>query len=168
MIRMLLPPPNITGELHIGHALMLSIEDALARYYRMNSHSVIWAPGTDHAGIATQLVVERMLERERGVTRQELGREAFLQEMHLWREKYGRRILEQIKELGVSTTNSKEYYTMDPDLSEAVSAAFVRLWKEGLVYRATRMVNWSVELQTAVSDIEVVTKDVSKSTKISG
>jgi len=165
---MLLPPPNVTGELHIGHALMLSIGDALARYYRMNRHPVVWAPGTDHAGIATQSVVERMLERQRGVMRQELGREAFVNEVQMWRERCGRKILEQMKEMGASTTASKEYYTLDADLSTAVTNAFVRLWEEGLVYRATRMVNWSVKLQTAVSDIEVLTEDVSKGTKIDG
>ncbi|KAA8893658.1 tRNA synthetases class I-domain-containing protein [Sphaerosporella brunnea] len=160
-LRMLLPPPNVTGELHIGHALMISIEDALARYYRMNQNPVVWAPGTDHAGIATQMVVERMLAAERGVTRQELGREKFVQEVEAWREKYGSRILEQMRMLGASTTNSREYYTKDERLSKAVAAAFVRLWEEGLIYRDTRMVNWSTELQTAVSDIEVVTEEIS-------
>ena len=164
---MLLPPPNVTGELHIGHALMLSIEDALARYYRMQGHAVSWAPGTDHAGIATQSVVERMLEAC-GTNRKELGREKFVGEVEAWRQKYGGRILEQMKVLGTSTDKQQEYYTLDKGLSKAVSAAFVELWKQGLVYRDTRMVNWSVKLQTAVSDIEVVTEDVSKGAKIAG
>jgi methionyl-tRNA synthetase len=159
-VRMLLPPPNVTGELHIGHALMIAIEDALARYYRMKGNPVVWAPGTDHAGIATQMVVERMLASQRGVTRQELGREKFVQEVEEWRETYGSRILEQMRVLGASTTNSREYYTKDEGLSKAVSAAFVRLWEERLIYRDTRMVNWSTVLQTAVSDIEVVTQDI--------
>ncbi|KAI5789345.1 tRNA synthetases class I-domain-containing protein [Pyronema domesticum] len=170
-VRMLLPPPNVTGELHIGHALMLAIEDALARYYRMNSHQVIWAPGTDHAGIATQTVVEKMLAAQRSVTRQDLGREAFVEEVENWRQKYGRRILEQMKEIGASTTNSREYYTKDEGLSKAVSNAFVRLWEEGLIYRDTRMVNWSAKLQTAVSDIEVEFQEfpnAAGSTKIDG
>ncbi|KAF8247067.1 valyl-tRNA synthetase [Wilcoxina mikolae CBS 423.85] len=157
---MLLPPPNVTGELHIGHALMLSVEDALARYYRMNSHPVIWAPGTDHAGIATQTVVERMLASQRSVTRQELGREEFVKEVEKWRNQYGRKILDQMKQLGASTTNSREYYTRDEGLSKAVTNAFVRLWEEGLIYRDTRMVNWSTKLQTAVSDIEVNFKEI--------
>lgn len=167
-IRMLLPPPNITGQLHIGHALMLSIQDALARYYRMNSRSVHWAPGTDHAGIATQSVVERMLAKKRGLSRTELGREGFLKEVERWKDEYGGRILEQISRLGTSTTGSAEYYTLDKGLSEAVTNAFVQLHKEGLIYRDTKMVNWSVGLQTAISDIEVVGKDVSKGTKIDG
>lgn len=165
---MLLPPPNVTGQLHIGHALMLSIQDALARYYRMNSKSVHWAPGTDHAGIATQSVVERMLAKKRGVSRTELGRENFLKEVEKWRDEYGGRILEQISRLGTSTTESAEYYTLDKGLSEAVTNAFVKLYEEGLIYRDTRMVNWSVSLQTAISDIEVVWEDVSKGTKIDG
>jgi len=157
---MLLPPPNVTGELHIGHALMLSVEDALARYYRMNSHPVIWAPGTDHAGIATQTVVERMLAEQRSVTRQELGREKFVEEVEKWRKQYGRKILDQMKQLGASTTNSREYYTRDEELSKSVTNAFVRLWEEGLIYRDTRMVNWSTKLQTVVSDIEVNFKEI--------
>lgn len=167
---MLLPPPNVTGELHIGHALMLSVQDALARYYRMNQYPVKWAPGTDHAGIATQSVVERWLEREHGVTRKELGRDKFLMEVETWRAKYGSRILGQMKRMGVSTTESLKYYTKDAGLSEGVGAAFVKLWEEGLIYRDTRIVNWSVKLQTAVSDIEVDGIDVSaaQSLKIDG
>lgn len=147
---------------------MLSIQDALARYYRMNSQSVHWAPGTDHAGIATQSVVERMLAKNRGLSRTELGRVRFLKEVEKWRNKYGGRILEQISRLGTSTTGSAEYYTLDRGLSEAVTNAFVQLHEEGLVYRDTRMVNWSVSLQTAISDIEVVGEDISKATKIDG
>lgn len=167
-IRMLLPPPNITGQLHIGHALMLSIQDALARYYRMNSQSVHWAPGTDHAGIATQSVVERMLAKKRGLSRTELGREGFLKEVERWRDEYGGRILEQISRLGTSTTGSAEYYTLDKGLSEAVTNAFIQLHEEGLIYRDTKMVNWSVGLQTAISDIEVVGEEVLKGTNIDG
>ncbi|KAH8152449.1 uncharacterized protein LAJ45_03289 [Morchella importuna] len=167
-IRMLLPPPNVTGQLHIGHALMLSIQDALARYYRMNSHPVHWAPGTDHAGIATQSVVERMLKKKRGLSRNDLGRENFVKEVEKWRDEYGGRILGQVSRLGTSTTGSSEYYTLDKGLSEAVTNAFVRLYEEGLIYRDTRMVNWSVGLQTAISDIEVISEDVSKGTKIDG
>ncbi|TGZ85241.1 valyl-tRNA synthetase [Ascodesmis nigricans] len=165
-IRMLLPPPNVTGELHIGHALMVSIQDALARWYRMTGHAVKWAPGTDHAGIATQMVVERMLEQERGVKREELGREKFAEVVEEWRQKYGKRILGQIQRLGASTTNSQEYYTKDKPRSKAVTNAFVKLWEQGLIYRHTRMVNWCVKLQTAVSDIEVTTKEINGPTNI--
>lgn len=163
---MLLPPPNVTGELHIGHALMVSIQDALARYYRMTGHAVKWSPGTDHAGIATQMVVERMLEQETGKRREDLGREQFEKVVEEWRVKYGGRILDQIKTLGTSATWSREYYTKDKFRTKAVTNAFVKLWDEGLVYRQTRMVNWCVKLQTAVSDIEVVTKEIAEPTKI--
>lgn len=163
---MLLPPPNVTGELHIGHALMVAIQDALARYYRMTGHSVKWAPGTDHAGIATQIVVERMLEQERGLTREDIGREKFEEVVEAWREKYGSRILEQIRRLGASTTNSREYYTRDVPRSTAVTNSFVKLWEEGLIYRHTRMANWCVKLQTAVSDIEVTTREINGPLKI--
>lgn len=165
---MLLPPPNVTGQLHIGHALMLSIQDALARYYRMNSYSVHWAPGTDHAGIATQSVVERMLLKKRGESRTDIGRDEFLKEVENWRDEYGGRILEQISRLGTSTTESAEYYTLDKGLSEAVTNAFVKLYEDGLIYRDTRVVNWSVGLQTAISDIEVVGEDISSETIING
>lgn len=134
----------------------------------MKSQSVHWAPGTDHAGIATQSVVERMLAKKRGLSRTELGRARFLKEVEEWRNKYGGRILEQISRLGTSTTGSAEYYTLDKGLSEAVTNAFVQLHEEGLVYRDTRMVNWSVGLQTAISDIEVVGEDILKATKIDG
>ncbi|RPB03542.1 valyl-tRNA synthetase [Choiromyces venosus 120613-1] len=138
---MLLPPPNVTGQLHIGHALMLSIQDALARWYRMRGYDVFWRPGTDHAGIATQSVVERMLEARKGLTKEDLGRENFLEE-------------------------SLEYYTLDEDHSRVVTKAFVRLYNDGLIYRDTRMVNWSPQLQTAISDIEVVWKEIVAKTRI--
>lgn len=134
----------------------------------MNAKPVHWAPGTDHAGIATQSVVERMLAKKRGISRTDLGRKGFLEEVEKWRYQYGGRILEQISRLGTSTTGSAEYYTLDKGLSEAVTNAFVELYEEGLIYRDTRMVNWSVGLQTAISDIEVVGEDVSKGTKING
>lgn len=164
---MLLPPPNVTGELHIGHALMVAVGDALARYYRMRGHAVVWLPGTDHAGIATQVVVERTLAansvRERTglrAPRHRLGREAFLAKVDEWRVEYGTRILRQLRRLGASTTNSREYYTRDAGLSTAVTNAFVRLWEDGLIYRDDRMVNWSPALQSAVSDIEVEFKEI--------
>ena len=165
---MLLPPPNVTGELHVGHALMLSIEDALARHHRMNGRRVVWMPGTDHAGIATQSVVERMIEKNTGLQRQRVGRDELLAEVEQWRNKYGRRILEQMDRLGASTTNSREFYTKDSGLSTGVNSAFVRLHEQGLIYRDTRMVNWSTKLQTAVSDIEVVSQHVTKPVKIDG
>lgn len=132
----------------------------------MTGHAVKWSPGTDHAGIATQMVVERMLEQERGMKREQLGREEFEKVVEEWRLKYGRRILDQIKTLGTSATWSREYYTKDKFRSKAVTNSFVKLWDEGLIYRQTRMVNWCVKLETAVSDIEVVTKEITEPTKI--
>ena len=164
---MLLPPPNVTGKLHIGHALMVAVGDALARYYRMRGHAVVWLPGTDHAGIATQVVVERelaanSLHERTGLRapRHRLGREAFVAKVDEWRAAYGNRIMKQLRRLGASTTNSREFYTRDDGLSTAVTNAFVRLWEDGLIYRDNRMVNWSPALQTAVSDIEVDFKEI--------
>ncbi|CUS10562.1 unnamed protein product [Tuber aestivum] len=165
-IHMLLPPPNITGQLHIGHALMLSIQDALARWQRMNGYRVFWRPGTDHAGIATQSVVERMLEAKEGLTRKKLGRERFLEEANRWRDLNGSAILKQMERLGVSTAKSLEYYTLDKGLSGVVTRAFVKLYDDGMIYRDTRMVNWSPRLQTAISDIEVVWKEIEGKTVI--
>ena len=163
---MLLPPPNGTGELHIGHVLMLSIQDALARWYRMKYYNVFWRPGTDHAGIAAQSAVERMLEARKGLTKEELGREQFLEEANRWREENGSAILRQMERLGTSTAKSLEYYTLDEDLSRVVIRAFVRLYDDGLIYRDTRMVSWSPQLQTAISDIEVVWKEIEGKTII--
>ncbi|KAG0125985.1 tRNA synthetases class I-domain-containing protein [Tuber indicum] len=163
---MLLPPPNVTGQLHIGHALMLSIQDALARWYRMKGYDVFWRPGTDHAGIATQSVVERMLEVRRGLTKEELGREGFVEEANKWKEENGGAILGQMERMGISTAKSLEYYTLDKNLSGVVTKAFVKLYNDGMIYRDTRMVNWSPQLRTAISDIEVVWKEIEGKTII--
>jgi valyl-tRNA synthetase len=149
-----MPPPNVTGSLHMGHALFGTIQDVLVRHKRMQGRNVLWQPGVDHAGIATQTVVERQLKRE-GKTRHDLGREAFLARVWAWKEQSGGRIVEQMKVLGCSADWDRLKFTMDPDLSRAVREAFVRLYEEGLIYRATRLVNWDVEAQTVLSDLEV-------------
>src|SRR5882672_9992018 len=137
-----MPPPNVTGSLHMGHALLDTIQDVLVRHERMHGKNVLWQPGVDHAGIATQTVVERQLKRE-GKTRHDLGREQFLSRVWAWKEKSGGRIVEQMKVMGVSADWDRLKFTMDPDLSGAVREAFVRLYEEGLIYRATRLVNWA-------------------------
>jgi len=149
-----MPPPNVTGSLHIGHALMGTIEDALIRHARMSGKNALWQPGIDHAGIATQTVVERQLKRE-GTTRHELGRAAFTARIWQWKEQSGGRIMEQMRVLGCSADWERTKFTMDADMSRAVREAFVRLYEEGLIYRATRLVNWDVESQTVLSDLEV-------------
>ncbi|MCX7755677.1 MAG: valine--tRNA ligase [Anaerolineales bacterium] len=149
-----IPPPNVTGELHLGHAMFVSMEDLMIRYHRMKGYSTLWVPGTDHAGIATQLMVERALEKE-GLSREQLGREKFLERTWAWKEKYGGLITRQIRRLGASCDWTRERFTMDPGLSKAVREAFVRLYEKGLIYRGPRLINWSPGLKTAVSDLEV-------------
>ncbi|MBK7860636.1 MAG: valine--tRNA ligase [Archangiaceae bacterium] len=149
-----LPPPNVTGSLHLGHALTATVQDILCRWKRMSGFNVLWLPGTDHAGIATQMVVERELEKE-GKKRREMGREAFVKRVWEWKEQYGRRIGEQHQVLGASLDWSRERFTLDPGVSKAVVEVFVRLHEEGLIYRAQRLINWDPKLQTAVSDLEV-------------
>jgi len=149
-----IPPPNVTGELHLGHAMFVSMEDLMIRYHRMKGIPTLWVPGTDHAGIATQLQVEKMLSRE-GVTREEIGREAFLERTWSWKQKYGGIITRQIRRLGASCDWSRERFTLDAGLSKAVREAFVRLFEKGLIYRGPRLINWSPGLKTAVSDLEV-------------
>lgn len=150
-----IPPPNVTGVLHMGHALNGTVQDILIRHRRMCGFDALWVPGTDHAGIATQAVVERKLYAEEGKTREELGREAFLAEIWKWREEHGGKILEQFQRLGASCDWSRTAFTLDESLSRAVRESFVRLWERGLVYRGARLVNWDCALQTAVSDDEV-------------
>src|SRR5688572_22346259 len=149
-----IPPPNVTGNLHIGHALNNTLQDALARYERMRGKNVLWQPGTDHAGIATQLVVERKLA-ERQMSRVKMGREAFLAEVWKWKEESGGTIVRQLRRLGASCDWSRERFTMDEGLSRAVLKVFVALHKQGLIYKDKRLVNWDPRLQTAVSDLEV-------------
>lgn len=152
---MVIPPPNVTGSLHLGHALTAAVEDSLTRWHRMHGRPTMWLPGTDHAGIATQTVVEKRLKKEKGLSRHDLGREAFVQETWKWKEQYGNRITDQLRHLGVSTDWSRERFTMDDNLSRGVKEAFVRLHEQGLIYRDNRLVNWCCTLRSAISDIEV-------------
>jgi valyl-tRNA synthetase len=151
----LLPPPNVTGRLHMGHMLNQTEMDILIRWHRMRGDTALWVPGTDHAGIATQMMVERQLTSE-GSSRQQLGREAFVERVWQWRQEYGGAILGQMKRLGASVDWSREYFTMDDHLSRAVREAFVRLHEQGLIYRGAYIVNWCPRCQTALSDLEVV------------
>ena len=150
-----IPPPNVTGELHIGHAMFVSIEDLMIRYHRMKGYSTLWIPGSDHAGIATQLMVERDILRTEEVTREEMGRDEFLKRTWDWKHKYGGMITNQIRRLGASCDWDRERFTLDDGLSEAVREAFVSLYEKGLIYRGPRLINWSPGLKTAVSDLEV-------------
>jgi valyl-tRNA synthetase len=152
-----MPPPNVTGSLHMGHALY-TIQDVIIRHARMRGFNALWQPGIDHAGISTQVVVERQLKRE-GKTRHDLGREAFIERVFAWKEQSGGRILTQMRVLGFSADWERQKFTMDADMSRAVREAFVRLYEEGLIYRATRLVNWDVESQTVLSDLEVETEE---------
>jgi valyl-tRNA synthetase len=151
----LLPPPNVTGNLHMGHMFEHTESDILMRWHRMRGERVLWIPGTDHAGIATQMLVERQVVSE-GTTRQKMGREAFVDRVWKWREHYGGTILSQMKRLGASVDWDREYFTMDERLSVAVREAFVRLYEQGLIYRGAYIVNWCPRCQTAISDLEVV------------
>lgn len=150
-----IPPPNVTGELHMGHAMFVALEDLMIRRARMQGKAALWVPGVDHAGIATQLQVEKMLLRTEEVTREELGREEFLKRTWAWKEKYGSYITMQLRRLGASCDWDRERFTLDQGLSEAVREAFVRMYRMGLIYQAEYLVNWSPGLQTAVSDLEV-------------
>jgi valyl-tRNA synthetase len=154
----LLPPPNVTGTLHMGHGFNQAIMDALTRYHRMRGANTLWQPGTDHAGIATQIVVERQLDAQ-GTSRHELGREKFLEKVWEWKEYSGGTITRQMRRLGTSPDWTRERFTMDAGLSKIVTETFVRLHKEGLIYRGKRLVNWDPKLLTAVSDLEVVSEE---------
>ena len=153
-----IPPPNVTGTLHMGHGFQQAIMDALIRYNRMKGRSTLWQVGTDHAGIATQMLVERQLEAE-GVSRHDLGRDQFIDKVWAWKEESGGTITRQLRRLGASVDWSRERFTMDPELSEAVKEVFVRLYHEGLIYRGQRLVNWDPKLHTAISDLEVVQEE---------
>src|SRR3981081_1246745 len=153
-----LPPPNVTGTLHMGHAYQQTLMDILTRYHRMRGFHVLWAPGPDHAGIATQMVVERQLESE-GTSRRALGREEFVKRVWAWKEKSGSTITRQMRRLGDSCDWSREYFTMDEPRSRAVVEVFVRLFEQGLIYRGKRLVNWDPVLRTAVSDLEVEARE---------
>lgn len=153
-----LPPPNVTGTLHMGHAFNQTIMDSLTRYHRMRGFNTLWVPGTDHAGIATQIVVERQLQ-EQGTSRHDLGREDFVRKVWEWKEKSGNTITTQMRRMGDSVDWSHEYFTMDEKLSKIVTETFVTLYRQGLIYRGKRLVNWDPELKTAVSDLEVESEE---------
>lgn len=155
----ILPPPNVTGFLHIGHALNQTVQDVLTRWHRMRGFNALWLPGTDHAGIATQSVVEKKLRAE-GKARLDMGREAFVDEIWKWKNEYGDRILSQMKSLGSSCDWDRLTFTLDENVSKAVRKVFVELYKKGLIYKGRKLVNWSTKLQTAISDIEVEYKDI--------
>src|SRR5271155_4906760 len=153
-----IPPPNVTGTLHMGHAFQDTIMDALTRYQRMRGVITLWQPGTDHAGIATQMVVERQLNAE-GQKRTDLSREQFVERVWQWKAQSGGTIVQQLRRLGASVDWSRERFTMDADLSRAVIEAFVRLHEQGLIYRGQRLVNWDPVLRTALSDLEVLSAE---------
>uniref|UniRef100_A0A8C5BQ60 valine--tRNA ligase n=1 Tax=Gadus morhua TaxID=8049 RepID=A0A8C5BQ60_GADMO len=157
---MCIPPPNVTGSLHLGHALTNAIQDSLTRWHRMRGETTLWNPGCDHAGIATQVVVEKKLKRERGMTRHDLGREGFIEEVWKWKNEKGDRIYHQLKKLGSSLDWDRACFTMDTKLSYAVQEAFIRMHEEGVIYRSKRLVNWSCTLNSAISDIEVDKKEL--------
>ncbi|CAB4485396.1 valyl-tRNA synthetase [Rhizophagus irregularis] len=161
---MLSPPPNVTGSLHIGHALTFSIQDALSRWYRMSGYNVSWIPGTDHAGIGMQSVIEKKLFNERNITRHDLGRENFVKEVWNWRELHGDKIIKQLRRLGSSLDWNNLFFTMDAPRSKAVTNAFIKLYNDGMIYRDTRLVNWCCALGTVISDIEVDYKSISEQT----
>jgi len=154
-----IPPPNVTGSLHMGHALNNSLQDLLVRFYRMNGYETLWQPGTDHAGIATQAVVEKQL-LNRGIYKKELGREKFIKEVWKWKKESGDKIINQLKKLGCSCDWGRNRFTMDKDLSKAVIKTFVSLYNKKLIYKDTKLVNWDTKLETAISDLEVEQKEV--------
>uniref|UniRef100_A0A673LLA7 Valine--tRNA ligase n=1 Tax=Sinocyclocheilus rhinocerous TaxID=307959 RepID=A0A673LLA7_9TELE len=161
---MCIPPPNVTGSLHLGHALTNAIQDCLTRWHRMRGETTLWNPGCDHAGIATQVVVEKKLMRERKMTRHDLGRGNFIQEVWKWKNEKGDRIYHQLKKLGSSLDWDRACFTMDDKLSYAVQEAFIRMHEEGVIYRSKRLVNWSCTLNSAISDIEVDKKELARRT----
>ncbi|MEE8379003.1 MAG: class I tRNA ligase family protein, partial [Gammaproteobacteria bacterium] len=154
----MIPPPNVTGSLHMGHGFNNTVMDTLTRYHRMKGDNTLWQPGTDHAGIATQMVVERQLNAE-GKTRHDLGREKFIERIWGWKEESGGNITRQLRRMGSSLDWSRERFTMDDGMSHAVQEVFVRLHEEGLIYRGKRLVNWDPVLHTALSDLEVLQKE---------
>src|SRR5471030_2309731 len=149
-----IPPPNVTGRLHIGHALVNTLQDILGRWKRMSGFNTLWLPGTDHAGIATQMIVDRELTKQ-GISRFDLGREKFVEKVWEYKEKFGSEIIEQLKRLGASADWSRLRFTLDEGLSRAVRYVFVKLYEDGLIYRGIAMVNWCPSCQTAISDVEV-------------
>lgn len=155
----MMPPPNVTGSLHMGHALTFTLQDVLIRHHRMLSRDALWQPGTDHAGIATQMVVERQMAAE-NLTRHDLGREKFIERVWTWKAESGGTITRQLRRLGASPDWARERFTMDDGLSHAVRKVFVQLYKEKLIYRDKRLVNWDPKLHTAISDLEVEQREI--------
>ena len=155
----LMPPPNVTGTLHIGHALNMTLQDILTRYWRMNDRDVLWQPGTDHAGIATQSIVEKQLLNKNKTTKDKIGKEKFLSETWKWKEESGKKIIDQIKRLGASPDWDRIKFTLDSDMSKAVNYAFSNLHDKGFIYKDKRLINWDINLQTAISDLEVEQKE---------
>ena len=155
----IMPPANVTGSLHLGHALTFTLQDILVRFHRLKGKSVLWQPGTDHAGIATQMVVERELQKE-NKKRQDMSREDFLSRVWDWKAQSGGAIINQLKRLGASADWSRERFTMDDAANENVRDCFIKLYKDGLIYRDKRLVNWDAKYQTAISDVEVVQKEI--------
>ena len=153
-----IPPPNVTGSLHMGHAFQDTIMDALIRYHRMSGKNTLWQAGTDHAGIATQMVVERQLEAE-GISRHDLGREQFIDRVWQWKRESGDTISRQLRRMAAALDWSRERFTMDDALSHAVRQVFVQLYEEDLIYRGKRLVNWDPVLHTALSDLEVISEE---------
>ncbi|KAJ3222101.1 hypothetical protein HK099_002716, partial [Clydaea vesicula] len=163
----MIPPPNVTGSLHLGHSLTIAIQDCMIRWNRMNGKSTLYLPGVDHAGIATQVVVEKRIAKERGITRHDLGREKFVEEVWKWKEQYGNKIYSQLKRLGSSNDWSRATFTMDPKMCKAVNETFVQLHKEGIIYRENRLVNWCTKLRTALSNLEVENVELEGKTLLS-
>ncbi|MCK9183350.1 MAG: class I tRNA ligase family protein, partial [Fibrobacteraceae bacterium] len=157
---MVIPPPNVTGALHLGHALNDTIQDILVRYHRKLGNNTLWIPGTDHAGIATQAVVEKRLFKDEHKTRHDIGREALVERIWKWKDEYEARITRQLKSLGISCDWSRQRFTLDPVCAKAVRHAFFNLFKKGLIYRGKRLVNWDTLLQTAVADDEIYYENV--------
>lgn len=164
---MVIPPPNVTGSLHLGHALTNSVQDCITRWHRMNGKSTLWNPGCDHAGIATQVVVEKKIWRDEKKTRHDIGRDKFVERVWAWKNEKGVEIYNQLKSLGSSYDWTRVRFTMDPSMSRAVTEAFVRLHEGGDIYRANRLVNWSCTLKSAISDIEVDKMDLPGRTMLS-
>ena len=156
----MIPPPNVTGSLHMGHALTFTVQDVLIRWRRMQGRDALWQPGTDHAGIATQMVVERLLAEQGNVDRRAMGRAAFIERVWQWKAESGGTITRQLRRLGASLDWPRERFTMDEGLSRAVREVFVTLYRQGLIYRDRRLVNWDPKLQTAISDLEVENQEV--------
>src|SRR5438309_1959645 len=155
-----IPPPNVTGALHMGHALNNTLQDVLIRWRRMQGYNALWVPGTDHAGIATQAVVERRVKEEEGKSRRDLGREELVRRIWKWKDQYEKRILGQLKELGCSCDWERTRFTLDEKCARAVRTTFFRMFRDGLIYRGKRLVNWDTQLQTSVADDETFTETV--------